>query len=147
MSYNFILTTLETNIIVKHVVPIVMVKSALTCTNCGKTGDSIETCHNYYNRKKKVPLVPTTTIESTEPGIRTKTQPIKSGKIPIRYPFRIYYIVERKSRKCPKRIEVQNMFRTKLVSFNVTTTPKQPKTNNVPINVVAIVTSHSHQSK
>jgi hypothetical protein len=39
------------------------------------------------------------------------------------------------------------MFITKHVSFNVTTTPKQPKTNIVPINVVTIVTTHIHQSE
>jgi hypothetical protein len=91
--------------------------------------------------------VPTATIKATKPIVGTKTQPIKLGKIPICYPCIIYYSVEYKSRKCPKKIEVQNMFRTKHVSFNVTTTPKQPKTNDVPINVVAIVTTHSHQSK
>jgi hypothetical protein len=37
------------------------------------------------------------------------------------------------------------MFRTKLV--NATTSPKPPKTNNVPINVVAAITTHSQQSK
>jgi hypothetical protein len=31
------------------------------------------------------------------------------------------------------------MFNTKHVSFNVTTTPKPPKLDNVPINVVVII--------
>ncbi len=39
------------------------------------------------------------------------------------------------------------MFKTKLVSSNATTTPKLPKTNNLPINLVTIVTIHSQQSK
>jgi hypothetical protein len=50
MNYNALLTTLETNIIVKHVVPIVIAKSTLTCTNCGKTDHLVEA---YHNRKKK----------------------------------------------------------------------------------------------
>ncbi len=37
------------------------------------------------------------------------------------------------------------MFRTKHVSSNATTTPKPPKTNNVLVNVIAIVTTHSQQ--
>jgi hypothetical protein len=35
------------------------------------------------------------------------------------------------------------MFKTKLVSSNVMITPKPPKTDSVPINVVAIVTTHN----
>jgi hypothetical protein len=39
------------------------------------------------------------------------------------------------------------MFRTKLVSFNVMTTPKPPQTDNVPINLIATITTHSQQPK
>ncbi len=39
------------------------------------------------------------------------------------------------------------MFKTKLVRFNVTTTPKPPKTNSVPINVVVVVLTHSKKSE
>jgi hypothetical protein len=39
------------------------------------------------------------------------------------------------------------MFKTKLVSFNATTTFKPPKTNNVLVNVVDIVTTCSQQSE
>jgi hypothetical protein len=49
-NYNVLLTTPETNIVVKHVVPIVIVKSTLMCINCCKIGHSVETCHN---REKK----------------------------------------------------------------------------------------------
>jgi hypothetical protein len=37
------------------------------------------------------------------------------------------------------------MFKTKLVSFNATTTLKSPKIDNVPINVVVVVTTYSQQ--
>jgi len=38
------------------------------------------------------------------------------------------------------------MFRTKLVSYNATTTSKPPKINNMPINVVTAITTCSQQS-
>ncbi len=38
------------------------------------------------------------------------------------------------------------MFKTKLVNFNATITSKLPKIDNVPINVVVVIT-HSQQSK
>jgi len=43
----------------------------------------------------------------------------------------------------PKKIEVHNMFRIKLVSSNAITTFKPPKIANVPINVIIIVTTHN----
>jgi len=51
LSYNVLLTTLEANIVVKPIIPIVIAKSTLTCTNCGKIGHLIET---YHNRKREV---------------------------------------------------------------------------------------------
>jgi hypothetical protein len=46
LSYNVLLTTLKVNVVVKHVVLIVTVKSTLTYTNCGETGHLVVTCHN-----------------------------------------------------------------------------------------------------
>jgi hypothetical protein len=70
LSYNVLLTTPEVNVIIKHVIPIVIAKSTLTCTNCGKINHLVDTCHN---REKKVPVVPTTTIKSIEPVTWIKT--------------------------------------------------------------------------
>jgi hypothetical protein len=39
------------------------------------------------------------------------------------------------------------MFKTKPVNSNATIAPKLPKTNNVSINVVAVVTTRSQQPK
>jgi hypothetical protein len=64
MNYNVLLTTLEANVGVKFVIPIVTVKLTLTRTNCGKTGHSVETCHN---RKREVLVVPTTIVKSRKP--------------------------------------------------------------------------------
>jgi hypothetical protein len=36
MCYNVLLTTLEANVGVKRIVPTMTIKSALTCTKCGK---------------------------------------------------------------------------------------------------------------
>jgi uncharacterized protein involved in tolerance to divalent cations len=43
------------------------------------------------------------------------------------------------------KIEVQNMFKTKTINYNATTTPKSPKPYNVPINVVVDITTCSQQ--
>ncbi len=40
-----------------------------------------------------------------------------------------------------------HMFKTKLVSSNAIITPKPPKLNNVPVNVVVDVTTRNQQSK
>jgi hypothetical protein len=62
LSYNVLLTTLEHNVVVIPVIPIVTIKSTLTYTNCDKTGHSVET---YHNKKIEVLIVLTTTIKST----------------------------------------------------------------------------------
>jgi hypothetical protein len=85
--------------------------------------------------------MPIATIKSTEPVVRTKTQPIELGKILACYPCIICSSIEHRFGECLRKIKVQNMFRTKLVSSNATTTPKPSKTNNVPINVVDVITT------
>jgi 7-cyano-7-deazaguanine synthase in queuosine biosynthesis len=104
----------------------------------------VETCHN---KKRKVLVVPIATIKSTEHVVRIKTQLVKLGKRPTCYPNMIYSSIEHRCKECPKKNKVHNMFRTKLVSFNATTTLKLFKTNNVPINVVADVTTCNQQSR
>jgi hypothetical protein len=37
----------------------------------------------------------------------------------------------------------ENLFRTEPINFNATTTPKLPKIDNVLVNVVVIITTHS----
>ncbi len=91
LSSNVLLTTLEANTVVKHVIPIVTTKLALTCTNCRKTGHILKTCNN---RKRDVPIVPTTTVKSTKLIAEIKTQPAKSGRILVCYPYIIYSNVE-----------------------------------------------------
>jgi hypothetical protein len=115
LNYNVLLITLEANIVTKHVAPILIAKSSLTCTNCSKTSHTLET---YHNKKREVLVAPTTIMRSTKLVAKTKTQPSKLGRIPIHYPCIICYSVEHRSRECPKKIKVQNMFNTKSVSSN-----------------------------
>jgi hypothetical protein len=89
--------------------------------------------------KRKVQIIPTTIVKSIEPIAKTKTQPIKLSIILIHYPCIIYFSAEHIFGKCFRKIEVQNMFKTKRVSSNVTTTPKSLTMNNVPTNVAIFV--------
>jgi hypothetical protein len=86
LNYNVLLTTLEANVVVKHVV-LVAVKSLLTYTNCGKISHTVETCHNW---KKKVPIVPTTIVKSIEHVVEIETQVATRIRMPIHYPYIIY---------------------------------------------------------
>jgi hypothetical protein len=87
--------------------------------------------------------VPIVIIKSTEHVAGTKTQLVNQEKIHVCYPCIICSSIEHRSKEYPRKIEVQNMFRTKFVSSNAMTTPKPLKTNNVLINVIVVVTSHS----
>jgi hypothetical protein len=95
LSYNALITTLEVNIVVKPIILIVIAKSTLTRTNCGKIGHLVNTCHN---RKRKVPMLLIATIKSIKLVVGTKTQPIKSRKIHVHYPYIICFSVKHRSR-------------------------------------------------
>jgi len=103
LSYNALVTTPKANTMVKLVVLVVTTKSTLTCTNCAKTNYSLKTCHNM---KIEVVIVPTATIKFIELIAKTKTQPIKSGRIHVCYPYIIYFNVEHIFGECPKKIGV-----------------------------------------
>jgi len=93
MNYNALLTTPKANVGVKLVVTAMITKSLFTYTNCGKTSHLMETCHNM---KRKVLVMPIAIVKSMEPAVGTKTQLVKSGKIPICYPYIIFHSVEHK---------------------------------------------------
>jgi len=138
MSYNVLLTKPKANAGVKLVVLVMIVKSTLTCTDYGKTSHSMET---YHNKKKNVLVVPI--AKSTKHVIGTKTQLVKSRKILVHYPCIICYNIGHRCGKCPRKIKVQNMFRIKPISFNATTTFKPPKSDNVLVNVIVVITTHN----
>jgi hypothetical protein len=98
-----------------------------------------------HNRKREVLVVPIATVKSTKPIVETKTQPPKPIRVHILYPYIICSNVKHRSRECPKKIEMQNTFRTKLVNSNVATRPKPPKLDNVLVNAVTTITTHGQQ--
>jgi hypothetical protein len=59
------------------------------------------------------------------------------------YPYIMYYSAKHRFGECCKKIEVQHMFRTKLVSSNVITTSISFKLDNVLTNVVVAIITHS----
>ncbi len=104
----------------------------------------METCHNM---KKEIPVVPTITVKSTKTYSMDKNPTYYIKKTFVRYPYIICFNIEHRFKECPRKIEVQNIFRTKPVSFNATITPKSLKIDNVSINVVVVVTICSQRSK
>jgi hypothetical protein len=86
LSYNALLITLEVNIIVKPILPVVTVKSSLIYANCGKACHTLET---YHNKKKKVLVILTTIVKSIDTIIK-----IKPVKIHVCYPYRIFVLVQ-----------------------------------------------------
>ncbi len=50
--------------------------------------------------------------------------------------------IEHRLGECPRKTEVHDMFKIKLVNFIVPTTYEPPKTNNMLVNVV-VVTTHN----
>jgi hypothetical protein len=70
------------------------------------------------------------------------TQPIKPTKLPLKYPYIIYSSSKHCAPNCPKHIEVQNMFQIK-PTITTTIVAKNPKPNNVPINVIVVVMTHN----
>ncbi len=97
----------------------------------------METCHN---KKREVPVVQIAIVKSIEPIAGTKTQLVKLENILVCYLYIIFSSIEHRFGECPRKSEVQNMFRTKLISYNAMITLKPPKIDNVPVNVVGVVT-------
>jgi hypothetical protein len=62
--------------------------------------------------------------------------------MPLRYPCIICPSFEHCVPYCLRKIEVQNMFQTKPNTI-ITIVAENPKPNNVPINVVAAITTHN----
>jgi hypothetical protein len=99
----------------------------------------------YPNRKREVPVVPIVIIKFIELIASTKAQFVKSRKIHVRYPCINCSTIEHRYEECPRKIEIQNMFRTTPFSSNAMITFKLPTIDNVSINVVDVVTTHNQQ--
>jgi hypothetical protein len=90
-------------------------------------------------KKTTILIIPTKVVK---PIVEVIAPPIKPTTIPLQYPCIIYSNVEHCAPNCLKQIKVQNMFHTK-TNFATTLVPKPLKLDNVPINVVIIVTTCS----
>ncbi len=99
----------------------------------------METCHNKKREVHLILVVPTKTIESI---VEVTTQQAKPMKVLLQYPCIIYYNMEHRLRNCPCKKEVQNIFCTKTANTTQVTI-KFVKIDNIPINVVANVTTYS----
>ncbi len=91
-----------------------------------------ETCHNRKKEEPTVPIVPTKVVK---PVAKVIAQLVKPTIVPLKYPCIIYFSSKHRAPNYPKKIEVQNMLRTKL-TITATIVTKNPKHDNVPVNVV-----------
>jgi hypothetical protein len=74
--------------------------------------------------------------------VKVTTQPIKLTKVPLKYLCIIYSSFKHRAHDCLKKTKVQNMFWTKPTTTAVIVTSFL-KLDNVPINVVVAITTHS----
>ncbi len=66
----------------------------------------------------------------------------KPTRVPLRYPCTICYNFKHRAFDYPKKAKVQNMLWTKQTTTTIVVT-KNPKPNNVLVNVIVIVTTCS----
>jgi hypothetical protein len=95
-----------------------------------------------HNRKREEPSIFVVPTKVVEPMAEVITQPIKPTRVPLRHPYLIYSNFEHHAPNCLRKTKVQNMFRTKPTTIAIVVT-KNLKSNNVPINVVDVVMTHS----
>jgi hypothetical protein len=84
-----------------------MVKQPLTYSNYGKTSHAKET---YQNRKREKHVVHVVLIKVTKPRTKVIAQLVKPTRVPLKYLCIICSSFEHHTPKCPRKIEVQNMF-------------------------------------
>ncbi len=78
-----------------------------------------------------------------EPIVKVIAQPIKPIRIPLRYPCIIYFNFEYRALDCFINTKVQKMFQTKPTTIAIIVPKPYTYDDNVPVNVVAIVTTHN----
>jgi hypothetical protein len=67
-------------------------------------------------------------------------QPVKLARVPLQYPCIICYSVKHHILDCLKKIENQSMFCI-MTNFVAIVVPKDFKLDNVPVNVIVIITT------
>jgi hypothetical protein len=106
--------TPKANIIMFNLVIHVTIKFTSTCVNYSKIGHILETCHNW---KKEVLLISTIVVKFIKLVTWSNAQPIKPIRIHLHYPCIICFSVNYWFGNCLRKIEIQNMFTTKLFNF------------------------------
>jgi hypothetical protein len=119
--------------------PIQLLSNNKHVSNYGKTSHAKETCHNGKREEVSFHVVPTKVVE---PITKVIAQPVKPARVPSKYPCIICFSSKHHAFNCSRKAKVQNMFQIK-PNITPTITKKNPIPNNVPINVVAIVTTCS----
>jgi hypothetical protein len=87
-----------------------------------------ETYHNMKKEKLATHVVPIKVVESV---VKVTAQHVKLTRVPLRYPCIICFNFEHCAHDYPRKIEVQNMFWTKLTTIAIIVT-KNHKIDNVP---------------
>jgi len=92
--------------------------------------------------RRKKPIVHVVPTKVVEPMAEVTTKPIKPARVPLRYPYIIFSSSEHRAFDCPKKAKIQNMFQIKPTITTIVIV-KNLKPNNVPFNVVDVVTTCS----
>ncbi len=92
--------------------------------------------------RRKKPTVHVVPNKVVEPMAEVTTQPIKPARVPLRYPCIIFSSSKHRAFDCPKKEKIQNMFQIKPTTTTIVIV-KNLKLNNVPFNVVNVVTTCS----
>jgi hypothetical protein len=100
----------------------------------------------YHNKEREEPIVSIIPIKVAELVVEVIAQLIKPTIVPLRYPCIIYFSYEHCALDYPRKIKIQNMFQTK-PTITTTLVTKNPKHDNVPINVIANVMTCSQVPK
>ncbi len=117
----------------------IITKQPLTCSNYGIKSHAKEIHHNIEREEVIVHVVPTKVVEHV-------IELITHMLYQLQYPCNIHAITcssyEQHAPYCPRKMEVYNMFHTK-TNITITVVPKASKHDNVQVNVIVVITTHS----
>ncbi len=78
INYNALISHPTSKLVAQLVITYTTAKQQLTCSNCGKTSHSKETCHN--RKRKELTVHVSTKVAKLVVGIIA--QPVKQAKVP-----------------------------------------------------------------
>jgi hypothetical protein len=96
--------------------------------------------------KIKEPIVPFVSTKVVKLVVEVIAQLVKA-RVPLKYPCIIYFYSEHHAPNCPRKKKIQNTFQIKPTTTTTTTTIiiKTSKPNNIPVNVVVVVTEYQNK--